>query len=257
LRNNYTEVQSKDIFSPRPIFEAIFSDALADSKPLERLVSRNVDEEMLEAIAEEYQKGRLLLILTVDLDAQRPVMWNMTAIAASRQPESLRLFRRVMLASASIPGAFPPVVMDVEVDGDRYQEMHVDGGVMQQVFFYPPSFVLESELRAAGLHQRERLLYVIRNAYLEPTASSVERRTLKIAARAIRTMIQTQGMGDVRQLCATAQRDELDFNIAYIPSDFEAPPQNEFDPVYMKKLFDRAFELARDQYPWSKVPPDS
>jgi len=256
LRDTYTVVETKDILSPRPILDAIFSDALADSKPLERLVSRYVDQGLLEAVAEEYQKGRILLILTVDLDAQRPVIWNMTAIAASRHRESLYLFRRVMLASASIPGAFPPVMMDVEVDGDRYQEMHVDGGVMQQVFFYPPSFVFESELRAAGVRHRDRRLFVIRNAHLESTASSVERRTLKIAARAIRTLIQTQGSGDVDRLYATAQRDGIDFNIAYIPRKFEAPPPNEFDPEYMIKLFDHAFELARNGYSWSKVPPD-
>lgn len=255
LRDNYTGVETKDILTRRPLFEAIFSDALADSKPLERLVGRSVDQALLDAIAEEYQKGRTLLMLTVDLDAQRPVIWNMTGIAASGHPESLRLFRRVMLASASIPGAFPPVMMDVEVDGDRYQEMHVDGGVMEQVFFYPPSFVLDSELRAAGLGQRDRRLYVIRNARLESTASSVERRTLKIAARAIGTLIQTQGLGDTDRLYATAQRDGIGFNVAYIPKDFEAPPSNEFDPTYMKKLFDRAFELARHGYPWSKVPP--
>lgn len=256
LRDTYTVVETKDILSPRPILDAIFSDALADSKPLERLVSRYVDQGLLEAVAEEYQKGRILLILTVDLDAQRPVIWNMTAIAASRHRESLYLFRRVMLASASIPGAFPPVMMDVEVDGERYQEMHVDGGVMQQVFFYPPSFVLESELRAAGVRHRDRRLFVIRNAHLESTASSVERRTLKIAARAIRTLIQTQGSGDVDRLYATAQRDGIDFNIAYIPRKFEAPPPNEFDPEYMIKLFDHAVELARNGYSWSKVPPD-
>ena len=255
LRDNYTDVETKDILTRRPLLKAIFSDALADSKPLERLVDRCVDQALLERIAEEYQKGRTLLMLTVNLDAQRPVIWNMTAIAASRHPESLRLFRRVMLASASIPAAFPPVMLDVDIDRHRYHEMHVDGGVMQQVFFYPPSFVLDSELRAAGLHERDHRLYVIRNAHLESTASNVERRTLKIAARAIQTLIQTQGLSDVDRLYATAQRDGIDFNIAYIPSGFEAPPSNEFEPTYMKKLFDRAFELARHGYPWSKVPP--
>jgi len=256
LRDNYTDVETKDILTRRPLLKAIFSDALADSKPLERLVGRCVDQALLEVIAEEYQKGRTLLMLTVDLDAQRPVIWNMTAIATSGHPESVGLFRRVMLASASIPAAFPPVMLDVEVDGDPYEEMHVDGGVMQQLFFYPPSFVLDSELRAAGLHQRDRRLYVIRNAHLESTASGTERRTLKIAARAIQTLIQTQGLGDVHRLYTTALRDEFDFNIAYIPRDFEAPPSNGFEPVYMKNLFDRTFELARHGYPWSKVPPD-
>jgi len=256
LRDTYTTIETKDILSRRPILEAMFSDALADSKPLARLVGRCVNEELLTSIADEYRKGRSLLILTVDLDAQRPVIWNMTAIAASRHPGSLQLFRSIMIASASIPAAFPPVMIDVEVEGNRYQEMHVDGGVTAQVFFHPPSFVLESELGAAGLHQRNRRLYVIRNAHLEPTASSVERRTLKIAARAIRTLVQTQGLGDVHRLYDLAQRDGIDFNLAYIPKDFDGPPSNEFDPVYMNRLFDRAFGSAQDGYPWSKLPPD-
>ncbi len=256
LRENYTAVQTKDILNPRPILEAMFSDALADTKPLERLVDRCVDRDVLAAIADEYQKGRLLLFLTVDLDAQRPVIWNMTAIAASGHAGSLQLFRRVMLASASVPGAFPPVMIDVEVEGNRLQEMHVDGGVMQQVFFYPPSFDLELELRAAGVRQRDRRLYVIRNAHLEPTSSDVERRILKIAARAIQTLIQTQGLYDVHRLYETTQRDQVDFNVAYIPKDFGDPPSNEFDSNYMRMLFDRAFELAQNQYPWSKIPPD-
>jgi predicted acylesterase/phospholipase RssA len=43
-----------------------------------------------------------------------------------------------MIASAAIPRAFPPVMIDVEVNGQPFQEMHVDGGAMAQVFVYPP-----------------------------------------------------------------------------------------------------------------------
>jgi predicted acylesterase/phospholipase RssA len=93
--------------------------------------SATVDE-----IAAEYAKGRLLLVGTTDLDALEPVIWNMTALAASKHPQALDLFRRIMLASASIPGAFPPVMLDVEVDGVRHQEMHVDGGTIAQVFHF-------------------------------------------------------------------------------------------------------------------------
>ena len=41
-----------------------------------------------------------------------------------------------MLASASIPVAFPPVYFPVVGDGKRYEEMHVDGGTATQVFLY-------------------------------------------------------------------------------------------------------------------------
>jgi predicted acylesterase/phospholipase RssA len=78
------------------------------------------------------------MVATVNLDVGRPVIWNIGAIAASGHPQALDLFRRILLASASVPGAFPPVLLNVEMGGRRFQEMHVDGGAAVQVFLYPP-----------------------------------------------------------------------------------------------------------------------
>jgi predicted acylesterase/phospholipase RssA len=85
-------------------------------------------------VAREYEKGRLLAIQTTDLDAGRPVFWNIGAIAASGRPQALDLIRRILLASAAIPAAFPPVLFDVEANGRAYQELHVDGGAVSQSF---------------------------------------------------------------------------------------------------------------------------
>ena len=41
-----------------------------------------------------------------------------------------------MLASSAMPAIFPPVFIEVEVDGSQYDEMHVDGGLNTQVFFH-------------------------------------------------------------------------------------------------------------------------
>ena len=95
----------------------LFGDALADTAPLFRLISRNCDQQMLADIAEAYRRGRLLLIGTTSLDEQRPVIWNIGAIAASGRPGALDLVRKILLASASIPGAFPPVMIDIEAAG--------------------------------------------------------------------------------------------------------------------------------------------
>ena len=112
---------------------------MADNTPLWKLVEREGDQTMLDAIAAEYAKGRLLLVATTDLDARQAVLWNMTKIAASGDAKSPALFHSIMVASAAIPGAFPPVMIDVEANGQRFQEMHVDGGTIAQVFVYPPS----------------------------------------------------------------------------------------------------------------------
>jgi hypothetical protein len=145
---------------------------------------QEVDQALLDKIAAEYEKGRLPMIATVDLDARRGVLWNMTKIAASRDPKALHLFRSIMIASASIPGAFPPTMIDVEAGGQAYQEMHVDGGTMTQVFVYPPSLNV-NKLSADLKFQRERKVYVIRNSRLDPEWAQVDRRTLSISGRGI------------------------------------------------------------------------
>ena len=134
LCSMYTTIKPSDILERRGVYGALFGDALADTTPLARLISQYVTEQTLTDIAQEYQKGRLLLIGTTDLDAQRPVIWNIGAIAASGRPLALDLVRKILRASASIPGAFPPVMIDVDAGGIHYQEMNVDGGAVAQTF---------------------------------------------------------------------------------------------------------------------------
>lgn len=254
LRETYTEVTDKDIFKRRRITAALFNDGMADTSPLGKLVAKYMTRSVLDAIAVEYAKGRLLLIGTTDLDSREPVIWNMGAIAASKEPGALELFQRIIRASASIPGAFQPMMIDVTVSGDHYQEMHVDGGTTQQVFMYPPNLHLSAAAQALGV-ERERKVYIIRNSRLDADWASVDRRTLTIANRAVSSLIQTQGAGDLIRMYLTASRDHVDYNLAYIPSDFNEPKRSDFDDTYMRALFERGREMAVHGYPWAKFPP--
>jgi predicted acylesterase/phospholipase RssA len=222
LRELYTNISAKDILKLRTYVAALTSDAMADTQPLRRMLARHVDRAMLDAIAAEYVKGRELWIATTNLDSRQRYIWNLTRIATSQHPKALDLFHSLMIASAAIPGAFPPVLIDVEADGRAYQEMHVDGGAMAQVFVYPIGLDFEA-LAAEHNADRQRRLYVIRNSRLDPDWAQVERRTLSIAGRAISSLIHTQGVGDLYRIYLTAQRDGLDFNLAYIPAQFNAP----------------------------------
>src|SRR5262249_42091733 len=143
--------------------------------PLYRLISRYVDDAMLADIAREYNKGRLLLIGTTSLDDQRPIIWNIGAIAASGGPGAPEPGRKVVLASASVPGVFPPVMLDVEAGGRRWQEMNVDGGAVVQTFLYPPTVTQRLDMQAPE-YARERHAYIIRNGRLDPNWTSVNRR---------------------------------------------------------------------------------
>ena len=250
LKAVYTEVSQRDIFLKRGLLKGFFGDAMADSSPLFRLVGRYVDRRMLDAIAAEYARGRLLLVGTTNLDTLEPVIWNMTAIAASPDPHALELFRKVLLASAAIPVAFPPVLIAVDAGGQHFQEMHVDGGAMAQVFIYPPSLSIAD----SGV-ERQRTLYIIRNARLDADWASVKRRVLPIAARAVSGLMQSQGMGDLYRIYLTARRDQVDYNLAFIPPTFTTPHTKEFDQTYMRSLYDLGFQMGAAGYVWSKAPP--
>jgi predicted acylesterase/phospholipase RssA len=164
LAGMYTTIDQTDIFNKRPVLAGLVSDALADSTPLQNLISKYVDAHLVARIAEESQHGRALVIITTDLDAGVPVIWNIGGIAESGGPEAIGLIRKILLASASVPGLFPPVMFDVTVDGTAHQEMHVDGGASMQTFLYPAALQVRRIPNGGG--SRLRVAYVIRNGRL-------------------------------------------------------------------------------------------
>ncbi|MDH4607622.1 patatin family protein [Pseudomonas sp. BN102] len=254
LTRFYTTLSPKDVIEPRSFIEGVLGDAMSDNAPLLKLTRDSVTEQMLKEIADEYAKGRFLLVATADLDARRAIIWDMGKIATYGGPKALDLFVRIMIASASIPGGFPPMMIDVEVDDKPYQEMHVDGGIMAQVFAYPASIRVNEEAKATGVI-RERRLYVIRNSRLDPDWADVERKTMSIAGRAVTSLIHSQGIGDLYRIYATAQRDGVDFNLGFIPSSFNAPHKEEFDNAYMRSLYATGYDMALRGFPWLKAPP--
>ncbi|ACC75683.1 patatin family protein [Paraburkholderia phymatum] len=254
LKQVYTTISPNDVLEKRSLLGGVLSDAMADNRPLLALTRKFVTEDLLKEIAAEYAKGRMLLVGTTDLDSRRGVIWDMGKIATYGGPAALDLFVKVLIASTSIPGAFPPMMIDVEVGGKRYQEMHVDGGVVAQVFAYPATLRVAEEASALGVI-RERKLYIIRNARLDSDWMQVQRATMRIASRAVESMIQSQGVGDLYRIYATANRDGVDFNLAFIPSSFQAPHEEEFDTEYMRALYYTAYNMALKGYPWSKAPP--
>ncbi len=256
LRDVYTNVTAIDILRQRPITAAIFGDALADNEPLYKTISRYLTDDMLGEIGAAYDRGRLLLIGTTNLDAQVPVIWNIGAIAASKHPKAIDTIRRILLASAAIPGAFPPVMIDVEYDGQTKQEMHVDGGAVAQAFLYPAALTVG---RRERIKRRQRVAeitaYVIRNGRLDPQWASVDRRTVGIASRAIASMISSSGYNDIVRIYFTTAQDDVAYRLAFIPPDFNVELKEPFDQTYMRALFDRGLQSARAGYRWYTVPP--
>jgi predicted acylesterase/phospholipase RssA len=253
LSRMYTTIDQTDIFEKRPLLEGLVSDALADTRPLQSLIAKYVDAHLVERIAEEYRRGRALVIITTDLDAGVPVIWNIGAIAESGRPEAIGLIRKILLASASVPGLFPPVMFDTMIDGVAHQEMHVDGGASMQTFLYPAAVQVRRIPNGGG--SRSRTAYVIRNGRLTQGWDEVARSTPAIATRAVATLTTNSGVGDLYRIYALAKRDGVRLQLAYIGDDFEQPHTAEFDHQYMKNLFEYGRAKARVGYPWRDAPP--
>ena len=132
--------------------------------------------------------------------------------------------------------------------------MNVDGGAVAQTFLYPPNIPLVVNIRSRE-YARERHAYIIRNGRLDPDWAEVEPKFADIAGRAISTMIHYSGYNDIIRIYATTKRDGVDYNLAYIGTDFPEIKHEQFDPVYMKRLFDYGYVKGRAGYPWSKEPP--
>lgn len=255
LQMLFTQVSPDDIYRERGKLGVLFNDALADASPLKSLIDKTVDTVMLKRIADEYQKrGRLLLIGTTNIDSGSFVLWNMGRIAAIGTPDSAALFRNVMLASAAVPGAFPPVLFDAEVDGREYHELHVDGGLAAQVYLYP-SAVSKAAIQSGVIKSRKREAYIIRNARLSIGWEETERNGLGVLNRSYKKIVQSQGLGNLYQIYEIARRDKVGFNLAYIGNDFEAAHPAEFDKAYMNALFQYGYEKSLKGYPWQHMPP--
>jgi predicted acylesterase/phospholipase RssA len=254
LKDVFTKHARSDILSMKLASGLLGGPALADSTPLARLIDQYVDRQLLQEVARERQKGRVLLIGTTNLDAQRPVLWDMGRIAMSEHPQALSLFRKILLASASVPGLFPPVRLQVQAGGGVYDELHVDGGITQQVFVAPPRLRFGGLNRTAGVDVTRRL-YVIRNGKISPEWQAVDEWSLAIARRSISTLTKSQSIGDLYRIYAAAKRDGIDFNLAAIPPNVELSSSEPFDQVYMTSLFELGYRLGQRGYPWLKAPP--
>ncbi len=259
LRDFYTTTRSRDIFTLGSVlWQLIAGEALADTRPLQAMIARYVDARLLAEVAQQHRRGRRLYIGTADIDVPRFVVWNMGLIATSGHPQALELFRKVMLASASIPVAFPPVLFEVELapGGPRYDEMHVDGGVGARVFLNGGVF-RGSRIRERGGHGgigREDV-FVIHNGQLVPLPEPIGRSLPAIAMRVIDATSSTAATGDLFRIYSYAQREQAAFQWVTIPRGVSMVAEEVFDPQQMTRLYELGYRLGADGNAWATLPP--
>ncbi len=239
LEQIYTTLGGKDIYSSRSWLTLFTADGLVDTAPFAASIETFLNDQTLDAIAAEFHRGRQLFIGTTNLDAGRPVIWNITRIAASGHPDAYPFIRALFLASAAMPGLFPPVYLPVRgPDGELMDEMHVDGGVTAQLFFAPSNMDWSEVMRLLDVKGKPTL-YLIRNSRLESRYEAVEPNLKAIAGRTIGTLIRTQGIGDIYRLMYLSERDHINIKATWIPVDAvsDVPVNEVFDSTYMNALY--------------------
>jgi len=258
LRKAYTTVDASRIFSRHSLISLLWRESATDNAPFRALLAEFITAPLVDAIAVEHRKGRRLYVLTTDLDREQPVIWDMGAIANSPSPRRVDLFRKILLASTSIPAIFPPVMLQVPVDGVMKDEMHVDGGVFAQSFFVGNLVDLKQvvhdahpERKTPSIHR----LYVIRNGRLDPEPRVVNRTLGSISRNAINTMLKVSGLNDLYRLYVGDIGGELELHYIAIPRDYKHTTTEEFNQQEMIREYDLGRKLGKDGIPWQRLPP--
>lgn len=255
LEKCYTTMSTKNVMSAKFPLMVLFGNSLESNAPLAKTISGLIDGKILEKIAAEHRKGRRLFVGTANLDAMKFVVWDMGAIACRGD---VKLFRKVILASAAIPMIFPPSVFHVQADGKTYDELHADGGTLTQVFtVYKLLDGMQATAKSMNIDPAKikSKIYIVRNGYMSSTYKKVKDNLSSLAERSFDMIIDAQGLGDAYRLYAYAKQGGNDYNLAYIPSDFVQNAKEMFDPLEMKRLFDRGYADAVGGYDWRKLPP--
>ena len=229
LHQVYTTISATDVFEV-----AATPESLTDTWPLAKTIEKRVTPEMLAAVAAEYQKGRRLFVVTTNLDAGRPIIWNMGAIAVQGGDAGLKLFRQVLLAAASIEGMFPPVYITVEANGREFQEMHGDGGATGPLYFGPEAYLAPG----TPLRLPSTGIYAIFNGKLTNEFYLPSKTTAGILGRSIGIALKAGGRLQLGLAGLAAKQAGIPFNVTYVDEGFDQVGRGIFDPKYMNALYD-------------------
>jgi predicted acylesterase/phospholipase RssA len=248
LRDYYSNYGSREVYRPRRKLSILWSDSVVDNTPLRQKIDAACTPELLAEVAEAHRAGRRLYIGTTNLDTRQLVIWDMGAIAASGRPEARTLYRDVILASCSVPAFFPPVRIEVEINGQRYEELHVDGGATTAVFFQP--FMLQ--LDRGNIRSRAGSnLYVINAGKIFADPDCVKPRIIKIASTTLRTMLYAGSRNDLFRLYTLALITGVNYHLAAVPQDFPMDLDAlKIDPQQMRRLYEEGYRQGRTGEAW-------
>lgn len=253
IRESSTMLRSEDLFKRRRGIRELLNESVADNTPLRKRLNGLITPQFLQKVAAEHAKGRRLYIGSTNLDTKRLVVWDLGAIATKGD---VALFIDTMLASAAIPGFFPSVRFNVEIDGQQYEELHVDGGVTRSMFFRVPYIPPDKREAFGPSSLYDSNMYILIAGKLFADSDGVSPRTLRVAGAAISSLLYSGTRGDLARLYNYCTLTGMNYRSAAIPQELEVPMQStNFDPAQTTKMFEAGYRAALEKKVWRTTPP--
>ncbi len=253
VRDSYVNARKEDVYRSRWWLSLLWSDALASSQPLRQTIYHAITPEVLAKVAQAHAEGRRLYVGTTNLETHRFVVWDMTAIAASGRPDSLDLYRRIILASGSVPGFLPPVPIKVEVDGNAYEELHVDGGVTTQVFM---PMLGNSRDSKNPFFRPGSNVYVMCSGKLYADSNTVKRRVLPVTTNVLTALLYSNARNDMIRIFDQACLAGMNYHLISVPQGILVDRSAlVFKPDELRMLYDVGYQMGKDPRSWRDTPP--
>jgi predicted acylesterase/phospholipase RssA len=220
------------------------------SAALKALVDHYVTPDLIRAVAKEAASGRLLWVATTDLDKEETVIWDMGAIAARGGEPARKLFRDVLVASASIPGVFSPVLIHVQDAGVSYDEMHVDGNASTSLFVAPVAayFALLDQRSLEGAR-----VYVLINGQIIDAPETTPYKLGPIMARTFSVALKHMSRAQVVSVDQFADKYRMSVESTYLPFDYHKFSSADFRASTMRPLFEYGERCAQAGRLWTTM----
>jgi predicted acylesterase/phospholipase RssA len=220
------------------------------SAALNALVDHYVTPDLIRAVAEEAGSGRLLWVATTDLDKEETVIWDLGAVAMRGGELARKLFRDVLVASASIPGVFEPVLIHVQQGGRMYDEMHVDGNASASLFIAPTAayFALLDQRSLAGAQ-----VYVLINGQIIDAPETTPFRLGPIVARTFSVALKHMSRAQVVAVDQFAEKYGMSVQSTYLPFDYPQYSSADFRASTMGPLFNYGARCAQSGRLWTTL----
>jgi predicted acylesterase/phospholipase RssA len=220
------------------------------SASLKALVDHYVTPDLVRAVAQQAGRGRLLWVATTDLDKEETVIWDLGAIAMRGGEPARKLFRDVVVASASIPGVFEPVLIHVQQGGRLYDEMHVDGNASASLFIAPAAayFALLDQRSLDGAQ-----VYVLINGQIFDAPQTTPFRLRPIVARTFSVALKHMSRAQVVAVDQFAEKYGMSVQSTYLPFDYPQYSSADFRASTMRPLFEYGARCAQNGRLWTTL----